>query len=98
MGLGRSSTSRPNNSPSLPVIPAKVSELQIPVEASEYAWSNVVGNLGDVVNGDTHGRTSVDEVTLFKSVGLGIQDISCAALVCREAMANGIGQEFDFSG
>ena len=66
-------------------------------EDGDYAWSDVAGNLGDVVNGDTPGRTSDDEVTLFKSVGLAIQDISCAALVYREAVANGIGQEFDFS-
>ncbi len=77
---------------------AEAGDLQIPVEDGDYAWSSVVGNLGDVVNGDIRGRTSVDEVTLFKSVGLAIQDISCAALVYREAMANGIGQEFDFSG
>ena len=76
---------------------AEAGDLQIPVEAGDYAWSDVAGNLGDVVNGDTPGRTSDDEVTLFKSVGLAIQDISCAALVYREALANNIGQEFDFS-
>ena len=71
---------------------AEAGDLQIPVEDGDYAWSDVAGNLGDVVNGDTPGRTSDDEVTLFKSVGLAIQDISCAALVYREAVANGIGQ------
>ena len=76
---------------------AEAGDLQIPVEDGDYAWSDIAGNLGDVVNGDTPGRTSNDEVTLFKSVGLAIQDISCAALVYREAVANGIGQEFDFS-
>ena len=76
---------------------AEAGDLQIPVEDGDYSWSDVAGNLGDVVNGDTPGRTSDDEVTLFKSVGLAIQDISCAALVYREAVANGIGQEFDFS-
>ena len=76
---------------------AEAGDLQIPVEEGEYAWSDVAGNLGDVVNRDTAGRTSDDEITLFKSVGLAIQDISCAALVYREALANNIGQEFDFS-
>ena len=76
---------------------AEAGDLQIPVEDGDYSWNDVAGNLGDVVNGDTQGRTSDDEVTLFKSVGLAIQDISCAALVYREAVANGIGQEFDFS-
>ena len=76
---------------------AEAGDLQIPVEDGDYAWSDIAGNLGDVVNGNTPGRTSDDEVTIFKSVGLAIQDISCAALVYREAVANDIGQEFDFS-
>ena len=76
---------------------AEAGDLQIPVEDGDYAWSDIAGDLGDVVNGNTPGRTSGDEVTIFKSVGLAIQDISCAALVYREAVANDIGQEFDFS-
>ena len=76
---------------------AEAGDLQIPVEDGDYAWSGIAGNLGDVVNGNTPGRTTDDEVTIFKSVGLAIQDISCAALVYREAVANDIGQEFDFS-
>ena len=76
---------------------AEAGDLQIPVEDGDYAWSDIAGDLGDVVNGNTPGRTTDDEVTIFKSVGLAIQDISCAALVYREAVANDIGQEFDFS-
>ncbi len=76
---------------------AEAGDIQIPVEYGDYSWDQIAGNLGDVVNGDTAGRTSEDEVTLFKSVGLAIQDISCAALVYQEATANGIGQEFNFS-
>ena len=57
---------------------------------------DIAGNLGDVVNGDTPGRTSNDEVTLFKSVGLAIQDISCAALVYREAVATASGRSSTF--
>ena len=77
---------------------AEAGDLQIPVENGEYSWDVVAGELGDVVNGKTKGRTSDDEVTLFKSVGLAVQDISCAALVYRQALENGIGVEFDFSG
>ncbi len=76
---------------------AEAGDLQIPVEDGDYSWDDVAGSLGDVVNGSVSGRTSDSEVTLFKSVGLAIQDISCATLVYREAVANGIGKEFDFS-
>ena len=77
---------------------AEAGDLQIPVENGEYSWDDIAGELGDVVNGKIKGRTSDDEITLFKSVGLAVQDISCAALVYREALENGIGVEFDFSG
>ena len=76
---------------------AEAGDLQIPVQDGDYAWSDIAGNLGDVVNGNTPGRTSDTEITLFKSVGLAIQDISCAALVYRQALANNIGQQFNFS-
>ena len=76
---------------------AEAGDLQIPVENGDYSWSDIAGNLGDVVNGTTPGRTSDTEITLFKSVGLAIQDISCATLVYQEAQANNIGQHFNFS-
>lgn len=76
---------------------AEAGDLQIPVEDGDYSWSDIAGNLGDVVNGKTPGRTSNTEVTLFKSVGLAIQDISCATLVYNEAQTNKIGQNFNFS-
>ena len=76
---------------------AEAGDLQIPVEDGDYNWSDIAGNLGDVVNGTTPGRTSNTEITLFKSVGLAIQDISCATLVYNEAQANKIGQSFNFS-
>ena len=76
---------------------AEAGDIITPVEDGEYAWDEVAGDLGDVINGDIAGRTGDDEVTLFKSVGLAIQDIACAALVYDGAIAQGIGTEFDFS-
>ena len=76
---------------------AEAGDLITPVEDGDYSWDDVAGDLGDVVNGEASGRASDDEVTLFKSVGLAIQDIACAALVYERAVAAGIGAEFDFS-
>ena len=77
---------------------AEAGDIITPVEDGDYTWDEVAGDLGDVVNGDVAGRTADDEVTLFKSVGLAIQDIACAALVYDRAAAQGIGTEFNFSG
>ena len=76
---------------------AEAGDIMTPVDDGDYSWDDVAGDLGDVVNGDVAGRTSEDEVTLFKSVGLAIQDITCASLVYERAVAQGIGTEFDFS-
>lgn len=71
-------------------------DLQIPIEAGEYSADQIHGDLGAVVNGTIPGRTSDEEITLFKSVGIAIQDISCAALVHRKAQEAGAGTQFDF--
>ncbi|HEY4295617.1 MAG TPA: hypothetical protein VGM85_04020, partial [Paraburkholderia sp.] len=38
-------------------------------------------------------RTSDEQITLFKSVGTGIQDIALASVVYRKALAAGLGTE-----
>jgi ornithine cyclodeaminase/alanine dehydrogenase len=68
----------------------------IPIEAGEWSWDQAAGSLGDVVAGKVVGRESDDEVTLFKSVGLAIQDISAAFHVYEKALETGTGLDFDF--
>ncbi len=73
-------------------------DIQIPIEEGAYSPDDIHGDLGDVVNGTIVGRENEEEITLFKSVGLAIQDISCASLVYDQAKAQGVGVEFDFGG
>ncbi len=73
-------------------------DLIIPIEAGEYSWDKLHGSLGDVIIGKIPGRESEDEITLFKSVGLAIQDISTALHVYNEAQGIKLGTEFDFVG
>ena len=75
---------------------AEAGDLIIPADASEWAWDTVAGDLGEVIIGKVPGRTSGDEITLFKSVGLAIQDMSAARVVFDEAVKRGIGTEFQF--
>jgi ornithine cyclodeaminase/alanine dehydrogenase len=76
---------------------AEAGDLQIPIEEKVWSPEKIRGDLGDVINGKIKGRQSDSELTLFKSVGLAIQDISCAALVYEQAKAQGVGQQFAFS-
>jgi ornithine cyclodeaminase/alanine dehydrogenase-like protein (mu-crystallin family) len=52
--------------------------------------------LGEVVTGSAPGRTSPEQITLFKSHGLALEDMAAAAHVYREARARGIGVELPF--
>ena len=49
----------------------------------------VFGELGEVIAGTRPGRESEDEITLFKSVGVAVEDVASAALVYRAACDSG---------
>jgi ornithine cyclodeaminase/alanine dehydrogenase-like protein (mu-crystallin family) len=75
---------------------AEAGDFMIPVAAGEWSWERCVGSLGEVITGKVQGRTHADEITLFKSVGLAIQDISVAHHVYGKALQTGAGVEFRF--
>lgn len=59
-------------------------------EASELA--GVASNdLGDVLTGRAHGRRGASDLTLFKSVGIALEDVAVAAAVYRAAVEAGLG-------
>ncbi len=58
----------------------------------------VHAELGELVSGTKPGRASQDELTLYKSVGVAVQDAAAAALVLSAARERGIGREVDLEG
>lgn len=70
---------------------AEAGDLVIPLTASEISASHIHGEIGEVVAGHKPGRTSPDEITFFKSVGLAVQDVAVARLVVEKALAAGMG-------
>jgi len=58
--------------------------------ATDLDWSSV-RPLSDVVAGRTPGRASRDEITLFESQGLGLEDLAVACDVLRRAREAGAG-------
>lgn len=75
---------------------AEAGDFMIPAASGAWTWDKVAGNLGDVIAGKVQGRSSPADITLFKSVGLAIQDLSAARAVFDEAVKGGIGTEFQF--
>jgi alanine dehydrogenase len=76
---------------------AEAGDLMIPMNEGVWSKDKIAGDLGAVVTGKVAGRTSKEEITLFKSVGLAIQDISTALAVFNLAKEKGVGQEFKFN-
>lgn len=69
-------------------------DLFVPIDAGHLHW-NQVHELSEVVLGSYPGRVSDDEINLFKSVGLGLQDMALAALIYDAARRAGAGTEVD---
>lgn len=56
---------------------------------------HIYGELGELVTGKKKGRISNTEITVFKSVGLAIQDVATARIVFEQARVKGIGKTFE---
>ena len=55
----------------------------------------VIPEIGEILNDDHPGRTSETEITLFRSLGLAVEDIASAQLVYRRAVERGVGTSVD---
>lgn len=65
-------------------------DLFVPIDAGHLHW-NQVHELSDLLLGYVPGRGSDDEINVFKSVGLGLQDLALAARVYDAAVRAGAG-------
>jgi len=66
-------------------------ELIIPISEGVITSDHIYGDLGEIVTGKKKGRVSSQEITLFKSGGLAIQDAVTANLAYKKALEHGLG-------
>jgi ornithine cyclodeaminase len=59
---------------------------------------HVVGELGELILGKVEGRTSPDEITIFESLGLAIEDLAAANYIYRRALETGKGTRVELGG
>jgi ornithine cyclodeaminase len=72
---------------------AEAGDLLVPVRQGLIPAEHIHAELGEIILGRKAGRTESKQVTLFKSVGLAVQDAAAAALACRNARALGLGRK-----
>jgi alanine dehydrogenase len=65
---------------------AEAGDLLIPLRAGEVGEDHIAGELGDLLLGRLPGRRSPDEITLFESLGLAVEDLAAARWVWRKAV------------
>ena len=76
-------------------VAVKSGDLAIPIEDGILDPKSI-RELGELLVGNAVGRTASADVTLFKSVGLAMEDAVAASLCVKNAAEKGIGQSADW--
>jgi len=64
------------------------------IQEGRFGPDHIVSELGEAVANNA-GRRSDSEITIFKSLGMAVEDVTAADLVYRRAVERGIGQELE---
>jgi ornithine cyclodeaminase/alanine dehydrogenase-like protein (mu-crystallin family) len=73
-------------------------DILIPMAEGVFGDEHIVGEIGAVMTGAAVGRAHEQEITLFKSLGLAVQDLAAAHLVYRRAVDRELGTWVDLGG
>ncbi len=73
-------------------------EFLIPKKEGAINDSHILGEIGDILLGKLLGRKSDDEITLFKSLGIAVEDLAAAHYIYEKAVKSGRGIEIDLGG
>jgi ornithine cyclodeaminase len=73
---------------------AEAGDVVLPIAEGAFDQSHIAGELGEVASGAVSGRTSPTEVTVFKSLGMAVEDIAAAHLAYVKAAERGLGRGF----
>jgi ornithine cyclodeaminase len=73
-------------------------EIIIPQNEGLISKAHIRGEIGEILLGKMPGRTKDDEITVFKSLGIAVEDIVAADYIYQKAVKSNIGLAFNFSG
>lgn len=73
-------------------------DILVPIAEGLIMADHIVAELGEVVAGMQAGRTSGKDITLFKSLGLAVEDVAAAQHVYQRAVAQSIGTTVELGG
>ena len=71
---------------------AEAGDSVLPIREGAFDASHIAGELGELAAGTVAGRQSPGEVTLFKSLGMAVEDVAAAHLAYQRATERGLGR------
>lgn len=74
---------------------AEAGDLIIPLNAGDITRDHIAAELGEVIAGIKPGRTSPEQITFFKSVGVAVQDAMAAKIILRNGSIMGLGTSIE---
>jgi ornithine cyclodeaminase len=66
-------------------------DIVLPIAEGTITERHIAGELGEVLLGQCQGRDHEDEITIFKSLGLAVEDVVAAQLAVERAQIEGLG-------
>jgi ornithine cyclodeaminase len=77
---------------------SEAGDVLIPIAEGAFGDEHIAGAIGEVLTGRVTGREREDQVTLFKSLGLAVQDLAASHLVYSRAVDRELGTWVDLGG
>jgi ornithine cyclodeaminase len=71
---------------------AEAGDIVLAIEEHRFGPEHIVGELGELLTGTVEGRGRDTDVTLFKSLGMAVEDVAAAHLAFVRAKARGLGR------
>jgi alanine dehydrogenase len=76
---------------------ANIGELHHAIASGAMTRSEVHAELGEIIAGTKTGRVSGEEIIVFDSTGIALQDVAAASIVYERAVANGFDRKLNFA-
>lgn len=77
---------------------AAIGDLHHALAAGAVTKDDVYAELGEVIAGRKLGRASAEEIVIFDSTGMALQDVAAAAVVYERALRDGVGVRLNLAG
>ena len=77
---------------------AEAGDILIPLKETAIKKAHILAEIGEVIDGSAKGRMAPEEITLFKAVGLAVEDLAAARFIYEKAKRKAVGTWMELGG